>query len=289
MRLPGFILILAGILIAAPVLGQQQLPGERVWIITSEGQRINGILERLPDKSLVLYNIQVGELHFRPDQIRQIEQIKPDKKAPESWFNPHYPYLQAIGPGGVGMDKGHFYLRNTSLDLYQMGLGMSDHFSVEAGFYVPIIELDTDVRAWYMPQAHFPLHGDHLRINAALLGVLMDGRNRFANVFLGILSAGNRYRYINAGIGLNSATQRATYSASGHLRINYAYSILGAYYSKEYWPFWGEATTTIGARFYGHRFAIESHLIASRDIWGNYKVLPMFNLTALLQRSYSRP
>ena len=117
----------------------------------------------------------------------------------------------------------------------------------------------------------------------------MDGRNRFANVFLGILSAGNRYRYINAGIGLNSATQRATYSASGHLRINYAYSILGAYYSKEYWPFWGEATTTIGARFYGHRFAIESHLIASRDIWGNYKVLPMFNLTALLQRSNTRP
>lgn len=187
------------------------------------------------------------------------------------------------------MGKGQFYYRNMLLGFSQIGLGVSDHLSVEAGFFTPVVGADVDVRLWYMPRVHFPLRGRNSRIGVAVLSVKTSVDPEPVNILMGNLSLGNRYRHLNIGLGLNSASKRVTYAVSGHLRVNNAFSLLGAHYTKEHWPFLNSSITLMGARISGHTFSLEGHIAGTRDLREAYRVWFIASLTAQLRRAYSPP
>lgn len=106
--------------------------------ITKDGSEIVGQMRDSTAEYVTVFNEIVGEIRFKTSEIESIRPfIESDIEHIEEssdWFVPPVPSVNFLTETAIGMKKGDIYYQNVLLFGNKFGFGISDHFSINAGF-----------------------------------------------------------------------------------------------------------------------------------------------------------
>ncbi|MEN9730182.1 MAG: hypothetical protein RLZ91_1299, partial [Bacteroidota bacterium] len=105
-----------------------------VRIQLKQGNSVQGILKNQNDKSISLNIAETGEMTIPWENIQSVTRL--DNIEPSSIPNPQ-PNRYFFGPSAIPLKKGDKYYQNAYFLLNSFQAGLSDHFSLGGGVFVP--------------------------------------------------------------------------------------------------------------------------------------------------------
>ena len=209
-----------------------------VLVSTKDGNEFIGTLVAQNDEKIVLQTSNFGELSIQRNMVTKIRATQPPKVVNgKVWFrNPHAPRHFA-GPSAYGLEKGESSFDNTFLFFNQLSYGLSDHFSLGAGF-APLTLFDSPFSVWITPKISVPLKKDVL--NVAVGGLYGHSYSNYESddqdfgAVYSQLTLGSRDANLSAGLAVvskdNQWQNNSLLSFSGMVRAGRWLSFIGESY-----------------------------------------------------------
>lgn len=239
---------------------------------TKDGNEFFGNIVVENDEYIILKTENFGELTIKRKIIRSIRVLSRQKIVNgRAWFDNPYGSRYLAGTSGYGLRKGEGSFDNGWILFNQVSYGLSDHFSLGAGF-APLLIFDGPFPWWITPKFSIPLKKD--RLNLAIGGLY--GRafsdyefdnSRFGAVYSQI-TLGSRDANLTLGIGLGFSdgnwSNKPLISLNGMIRLSPRIALVGECYivSSEYdYDSFGLLGT--GVRFMGRHIAVDLAMLTA--------------------------
>lgn len=233
---------------------------------TKDGNAFYGTLVSENEEVVVLKTEYFGELTIRREIIRFIRPLAHQKMVNgRPWFDNPYSGRYLAGTSAYGLRQGEGSVDNGWLLFNQVSYGLSDHFSLGAGF-APLLIFDGPFPLWVTPKLSIPLKKDKLSLAVAgLFGRSFSDYEeddaRFGAVY-SQLTIGSPDANLTLGYGYGFAdgdwSNKPLFSINGILRTGPRFALLGESVIVPA-DFDSDAFSLVGTgvRFMGRHFAID--------------------------------
>jgi len=235
------------------------------------------------DSILVLQTRRFDSLSIPTNTIRSVsatEDISDNVHAPRYF----------VATNGHGLRKGEISYDNTMLFFNQFSYGLSDQFTLGAGFS-SLIFVEGPFAYWLAPKYSIPLQKDKIALAIGGIHGQSFGMYEEANYSFGAMYSqvtfGSRDANITIGAGLIASRgqwQKPVFSCASSLRAARNLAVIMESYTLE--NYYGDRLTLfgMGLRFMGRRVALDAGVAASKE--ENYGVfaIPYGSLHIVLGR-----
>jgi hypothetical protein len=259
-------------------------------VITRDGTRTIGALVSEDENSISLDVEGVGVISIRRDNITSITELDPTVfRDGRYWYpNPNATrYLFAPNALPVGKKVG--YYQNTWIFFNNFNYGITDRFSMGAGF-VPIFLFGVSaLPVWVLPKYSLPLGTDNLHVSAgAMLGGVIGEGGTGVGLVYSSLTYGSRNSNLSAGIGFgyqgDGFSDSPAINISGIRRISQKYYIITENYlfstSNGF-----ETLGSLGVRYAPESFSVDFAIIRPGDVGGGFIGIPWLGVTIPFNRN----
>jgi len=219
-------IILLIVLCPLPLISYTQTqPDSAVFyrVETRDGNEYTGTIISRDTAGLILQT-RLGKLTFTKKDITRIIRIDPTQiKKGEYWSDNPQSTRYLWAPNGYGLKKGEAYYQNILVLFNQVSVGVTDYFSVGAGFMPLFLFGGGSTPVWLTPKFSIPVKKDKFNVGAgALLAKVLGEEESGFGLVYGITTFGSRDRNISLGLGYgyagNSWAKTPTISLSGMIR-----------------------------------------------------------------------
>jgi hypothetical protein len=176
---------------------------ELYLIETNDGNQYIGVILEKNSESVTLKTEQLGEIKIRINDILRISPIKKERMVgSEYWFENPQATRYFWSPNGYGLNKGEGYYQNVWIFFNQFAYGITNNFSVGAGFVPLFLFGGAPTPVWITPKISVPLVKDKFNLGAgALLGTVIGEQESNFGILYGIATFGNRDKNFSLGLG----------------------------------------------------------------------------------------
>jgi len=219
-------IILLIVLCPLPLISYTQTqPDSAVFyrVETRDGNEYTGTIISRDTAGLILQT-RLGKLTFTKKDITRIIRIDPTQiKKGEYWSDNPQSTRYLWAPNGYGLKKGEAYYQNILVLFNQVSVGVTDYFSIGAGFMPLFLFGGGSTPVWLTPKFSIPVKKDKFNVGAgALLAKVLGEEESGFGLVYGITTFGSRDRNISLGLGYgyagNSWAKTPTISLSGMIR-----------------------------------------------------------------------
>jgi len=219
-------IILLIVLCPLPLISYTQTqPDSAVFyrVETRDGNEYTGTIISRDTAGLILQT-RLGKLTFTKKDITRVIRIDPTQiKKGEYWSDNPQSTRYLWAPNGYGLKKGEAYYQNILVLFNQVSVGVTDYFSIGAGFMPLFLFGGGSTPVWLTPKFSIPVKKDKFNVGAgALLAKVLGEEESGFGLVYGITTFGSRDRNISLGLGYgyagNSWAKTPTISLSGMIR-----------------------------------------------------------------------
>ena len=237
---------------------------------TKDGNVFYGAIVLENAEFIILSTETFGELTIKRKVIRNIRLLDRQKVVNgRAWFDNPYGSRYFAGTSGYGLRKGEGSYDNGWVVFNQVSYGLSDHFSLGAGF-APLLIFDGPLPMWITPKFSIPIKKD--RINLAIGGLFGHSYSdyEFDNYQFGAvysqLTFGSRDANLSVGFGFGISdgnwTENPLLSLNGMIRLSPRFALIGESYIINS-EFDGFGLLGTGVRFMGRRVAVDLAMLTA--------------------------
>lgn len=200
------------LLLFSDQLISQETQTQKIYI-SKDGSEIIGILIDSTDQFITILNDKLGEIKIKSSDLVSSKlyiptspqnYIDPDDDDDE-WFSPPVPSINFLNETAIGLKQGDLYYQNILLYGNKFGYGVTDHFSINAGFewysivnegHAPIL-LIAPKYTFSNPDAVF-----HFGIGSNILFNPNEFQNDWAGTIYAVSTIGDPDLNLTIGIGI---------------------------------------------------------------------------------------
>lgn len=233
----------------------------------NEGSEIYAKIIDIGQDELTLESATLGKLNVKVYHIRKIEskEFSVDKKG-KYWFPNPNATRYFFAPSAMNLEKGSGYYQNVYILLNMFNYGVTDWFSVGAGFeFISTFSSETKPIAFITPKVGFPV-GEKFHLGCGFIGGFFAEET--AGMFYGLGSYGSTDKNVSVGLGWGFVggefQENPFVTLSGMLRVGRKFSFVS-----ENWflPTEGYyAVISYGGRFFGPKMSVDIGFLNNLDI-----------------------
>jgi len=176
-------------------------------IETFDGNIFIGNISSEDSATIVLKTTSLGEIRIPLSNIKSKTIIKQVKyEGGEIWLPNPQSSRYFWAPNGYGLEKGTSYYQNIWILYNQFSFGLTNNFSIGAGF-LPLFLFDgTSSPFWIVPKVSIPVVKDKFNIGTgAFLGTILGEDAGVFGLLYGTTTFGSRDRNISFGLAYGFA------------------------------------------------------------------------------------
>ncbi len=257
---------------------------------TFDGTRIIGTLVREEEDSITLDVKGVGEITIRRNNIASITKLESAQfRDGRYWYPNPNATRHLFAPNALSIGNGSGYYQNTWIFFNNFNYGITDRFSMGAGF-IPIFLFGvSSLPIWVLPKYSLPLGTDKLHVSAGgmLGGVIGEGSTGVGLVY-GNATYGGRDNNVTLGIGFgyqgnDGFSDIPVINIAGMRRISQKYYVITENYfisvDDEF-----ETLGSIGIRYAPETFSIDFAILHPFGVGGGFIGIPWLGVTIPFSR-----
>lgn len=250
--------------------------GKRIIIETTEGSVIEGVFTGRSAGGIKLKTDSGSELTIPNGQISWMEVVDERIKDKDYWFENPNPTSYLFSSSAISPEKGDAYYKNIYLVVSSFNYGITDNFSVGAGF-----ELTSAISAsptfFVNPMYNFQL-SENWRAGTGILYANVAGA-KFSGLGIGygIVTYGNLDNNITAGAGYGyvdkELAEKPVFTLSGMKRLHRRFGLV-----TENWVVPLDDYYTVysyGVRYMGQRVSVDLAFMNNQELASDIFVLGM--------------
>jgi hypothetical protein len=255
---------------ASNVLGQtdttqihrELIVGKRIIIETKDGNVLKGIFLGRSKDGIKIQTDNAGEYDVPNDQITWMEVVDERMKDENYWFENPNPHSYLIFSSAISPKKGEFSFKNTYLVVNSINYGITDNFSLAAGFEITSA-LSATPTFYVNPKYNFKVN-DNIRVGAGALYANVPGAN-FSGLGIGygVLTLGNTDNNLTAGIGYGyvdkEMANKPVFTLSGMKRFDRRFALVSENWLVPMENYYG--IYSVGVRYLAQRITVDLALI----------------------------
>lgn len=232
--MPLYLLLGCLFLYILPINAQEDNASPWMLIRLKDKSNIIGKLTAEQGNSFTIASIEKGTLKVDRKRIRAIQPLEQSKWVKgQYWHENQSSSRSFIGPTGFGVEQGTFSYQNIMLLFHQFNIGITDYFSLGAGFELGSVLADLDQEQTVQvpgfsisPKFHFPMVPDKFYAGVGAFLVHDPNSERFleGGVIYGIGTFGNKDRHFSTGMGFWFSEGQITQNPLLHLSGSYRFS-----------------------------------------------------------------
>jgi len=274
------ILIITAILLTSTLVSRAQVndyvnftDSTFLKIKTVDGSEIYGFFHGTDQEYIIIKTDNFGEIHVAMKNIREIEEIKPDRMREGGyWFENPNATRYLFSPSAIPLRRGEGYYQNSYLMINMFNVGATDHFSMGGGF--ELISTFTGHPTVFITPKISGKVGENTYLGigtiAGFTTLTGEGSNDISGfgITYGVATYGNRDNNLTTGIGFGFADgsfqQKPFITISGMKRISRKVGFVS-----ENWliPVVGyEYVITYALRFMSEKITVDFGFINNQDI-----------------------
>lgn len=176
-------------------------------IQTLDGNEYIGNILHRDSTALRVKTMNIGVIDFKWKNIGKIIEIKQEElKNGADWYQVLQSSRYFWSPNGYGLRKGEAYFQNIWVLYNQMGVGITDHFSVGLGLIPLFFFGGMASPVWITPKFSIPVIKDKLNLGIGALTGFVLGENKTGfGVVYGLATYGSRDNNLTLGLGYGYA------------------------------------------------------------------------------------
>ena len=199
-------LLLLCLLVSLNTRAQQTDSTKVVVIETTDGNEFIGTIVSETSDAVRINTRNFGEITISKINIKSMKPVAGQIKEGVLWFDNPQSTRYFFAPNGYGLKKGEGYYQNAWIFFNQFSVGITNNFSVGAGFVPLFLFGGTSSPFWLTPKVSIPLSKDRVNLGVgALLGTVVgEEKSNFGQAY-GILTLGSRDKNLSVGLGYGYA------------------------------------------------------------------------------------
>lgn len=229
--------IFISILLFISTLSISQDTGDKVVIIDKQGNQYVGIIISKTQEECIIQNTILGEVSIATSSIESIslykEEIIETASHKSGWFTPPVPSINYLTETAFGLKKGEYYYQNILLFGQKFGIGISESFSINAGFELASLAFDNSAPAILIaPKFTFKETDSNVRygIGTNFLYLSEISSTSFVGSLYGIATFGDYDNNFTVGLGLGydnfNISGSPVLQLSGQVRLSRAIGLV---------------------------------------------------------------
>lgn len=249
-------------------------------IKTLDGTRTVGVLITEDETSITIDIVNVGEITIRRDNIVSMTELDSAQfRDGRYWFSNPNATRHLFAPNALPVGKGSGYYQNTWIFFNNLNYGITDRFSLGAGFVPVFLFGVSSLPVWILPKYTFPVGTDKLYISAgAMLGGVIGEGSAGVGLIYSNITYGGRNNNLTAGMGYGyqgdeGFSNTPVINFSGMRRISQKYYVITENYviSSD-----GRIETlgSLGIRYAPESFSVDFAIIRPGDVGGGFIGIP---------------
>lgn len=216
-------LCLFQLLLPVNVLGQENEIVHRIE--TVDGNVFIGTIISENTEALVINTTGLGEITIQRSNIKTMEEVDADRiKTGVYWFENPHSTRYFFAPTAMGLRDDQGYYQNTWILFNNANYGLTDNFSMGAGFIPMFLFGISETPIWLLPKFSIPMAQENIHLSVgALTGIVTGtGADGTFGILYGTVTFGSQDRNLTTGLGYGYAgsnwSQTPMLNISGMIR-----------------------------------------------------------------------
>jgi len=238
-------------------------------VTTHSGSSFYGKIIERRQNEIILQTKDIGTITIPIRNIRSLEPIKPSsEKRGEYWFpNPNSSrYL--FGPSAINLKRKEGYYQNVYLLVNTFNFGITDHFTLGAGF--ELMSLTVGHPIWLLQSKLATPLTENFHIGCGFFAGVIPDEGDFG-ILYGVVTYGNEEHNLSLGLGYgfveDELSDNPIISLSGMTRLTKGIALV-----TENWFVNNYKIFSYGMRFMGKKITVDFAFLNNHEIFESQKI-----------------